>query len=940
LVFGTTTTGTNIKFVVAATSSSVTTASIAMVVNAVNTPTTSTNTGVLIVNGGVGISGGLYAGGVVTATMLNQTSAAVSIGGGAGVGTNGQGSVYIGASAGGNYSGNLQTIGIGFQAGRYNQGSSAIAIGTNAGIAYQGNYSIAIGAGSGQGSGISSVSVGVNSGQNNVGSNSTFIGANAGSAITSGNYNVVIGGNTGSSITTSSNNVIISDGAGNIVLSANGVQQVTIPGSLSVSGTVTATNFVGNLTGYATQLASQPASTSTFYQLVGTVGFLGSPTIAGSSNWLGFASTGYLGIGTSSPSFLLDIAAGTGGGARITQHYTFGGPNFALNITGDGPTTGYISQNPAAGGLVLADGMRYYGAGPWTPDGTTAESIQLLNGSIKFTTNAGLTTGTNFTPTTVFTINSSGAHGFGSTPSYGTSGQILTSAGSGAVPTWTTPSSFQGTTGSQGIQGATGTQGAVGTTGAQGTTGSTGSQGTTGTQGATGSTGSTGSQGTTGSQGATGTQGTAGSNGGTGSQGTTGSTGSQGTTGTQGTQGTSIQGLQGVQGLQGTTGSTGSTGSQGTTGSTGSQGTTGTQGATGTTGSQGTTGPSTAINATASTSNTTEYIVGVPAAGSNQTPVVSTSIYYNPSSNLLYAPYMTAANNLTTANLYGTNYKNFWTGFNNTAYFWQIAQLPASNGGTGDCVYIEITSNTTSVSGKGKIKIALGQRNGFWYQKSYEGGTPQYGIRIYQPTSGGVSNVYLYNTTSTNYPAANVYYSQYGWGATNAAGATLYDNPSPSSTTPTGTVIFDSAVDSTYPVNDALTVGATTVYGALNATGEITAYYSDRRLKENVKPIDNALDKILKLNGITYNPNDLAASFGYDKTLDIVGLFADEVEAVLPQAVKPAPFDMGVNGGSKSGENYKTVQYEKVVPLLVEAIKEQQAQIAQLKAIVDSLVNK
>ena len=60
----------------------------------------------------------------------------------------------------------------------------------------------------------------------------------------------------------------------------------------------------------------------------------------------------------------------------------------------------------------------------------------------------------------------------------------------------------------------------------------------------------------------------------------------------------------------------------------------------------------------------------------------------------------------------------------------------------------------------------------------------------------------------------------------------------------------------------------------------------------------------------------------------------------MPEAVKLAPFDDDGQGNSKSGENYKTVQYEKVVPLLVEAIKEQQEQIAQLKAMVDSLVGK
>ena len=135
------------------------------------------------------------------------------------------------------------------------------------------------------------------------------------------------------------------------------------------------------------------------------------------------------------------------------------------------------------------------------------------------------------------------------------------------------------------------------------------------------------------------------------------------------------------------------------------------------------------------------------------------------------------------------------------------------------------------------------------------------------------------------------------------------------------------------------TAGSATA-GEIRATNEITAYYSDRRLKENVKVIDNAVDKVLLLNGITYTPNEVAESFGYDRTVKLVGLFADEVEAVLPEATRPAPFDQDENGNSKSGENYKTIQYEKLVPLLIEAIKEQQKQIAQLSETINTLVNK
>ena len=63
---------------------------------------------------------------------------------------------------------------------------------------------------------------------------------------------------------------------------------------------------------------------------------------------------------------------------------------------------------------------------------------------------------------------------------------------------------------------------------------------------------------------------------------------------------------------------------------------------------------------------------------------------------------------------------------------------------------------------------------------------------------------------------------------------------------------------------------------------------------------------------------------GYDRNQRMVGLIAQEVQEVLPEAVRNAPFDTDEVRGieSLSGENYLTIQYEKVVPLLVEAIKE------------------
>jgi hypothetical protein len=129
---------------------------------------------------------------------------------------------------------------------------------------------------------------------------------------------------------------------------------------------------------------------------------------------------------------------------------------------------------------------------------------------------------------------------------------------------------------------------------------------------------------------------------------------------------------------------------------------------------------------------------------------------------------------------------------------------------------------------------------------------------------------------------------------------------------------------------------ASTTAGEIRSTGDITAYYSDERLKTNIAIIENALDKVMQLRGVTYNANQIAESFGYINKEKQVGVIAGDVEKVLPEAVKPAPFDIMLFENteiSKSGQDYKTVQYEKLVPLLIEAIKELNNEIKQLKEI-------
>ena len=111
------------------------------------------------------------------------------------------------------------------------------------------------------------------------------------------------------------------------------------------------------------------------------------------------------------------------------------------------------------------------------------------------------------------------------------------------------------------------------------------------------------------------------------------------------------------------------------------------------------------------------------------------------------------------------------------------------------------------------------------------------------------------------------------------------------------------------------------VAGTIGASGDITAFYSDERLKTKTGTLTGALDKVCSLDTFTYVNNELAQSFGFKDTKERLGLSAQQVQKVAPQTVSPAPFD----AENQSGQNYLTVQYEKLVPLLIEALKEERA---------------
>jgi hypothetical protein len=124
-------------------------------------------------------------------------------------------------------------------------------------------------------------------------------------------------------------------------------------------------------------------------------------------------------------------------------------------------------------------------------------------------------------------------------------------------------------------------------------------------------------------------------------------------------------------------------------------------------------------------------------------------------------------------------------------------------------------------------------------------------------------------------------------------------------------------------VPDGTTITATT--SNFRVTGNVTAYASDKRLKTNIKTIKNPIEKIKKIRGVEFDWLENIENFN-PKHKHETGVIAQEIEAVIPDAVSPAPFN----------EEYKTVDKEKIVALLIEAIKDQQKQIDELKQRLDN----
>jgi len=430
------------------------------------------------------------------------------------------------------------------------------------------------------------------------------------------------------------------------------------------------------------------------------------------------------------------------------------------------------------------------------------------------------------------------------------------------------------------------------------TTGPQGPQGVTGPQGPQGVTGPQGPQGVTGPQGP---------------QGVTGPQGPQGVTGPQGPQGvTGPQGPQGVTGPQGPQGVTGNTGPQGPQGP---QGVTGPQGPQGVTGPQGPQGPGSPIstiftitNTTAATSTVTGALQVVGGVG------VGNDLYVSNKITIASDSYNTFPLDVSVNTTNNTRFTGHGSHTN--------LQLRRTNGTsasptavtTGNVIsnVLFLAYNGSGYSTLAKVGAVVANfvdstniSSYLTFETSPVGSAA--GVERVRIDEAGTARVFATTSATTTQTGALVVAGGIGVGQNVVAGGALFVG------TPTGTV------------------GAV---GEIRATNEITAYYSsDQVLKENVRLISNPIEMLNQIRGVYFDWKDSYISYrggedGYFVRKHDVGVIAQDVEKVLPQVV------------ALKGDGYLGVKYEKIIPLLIESIKAQQQQIAQLQDAINKLTNK
>jgi hypothetical protein len=459
-----------------------------------------------------------------------------------------------------------------------------------------------------------------------------------------------------------------------------------------------------------------------------------------------------------------------------------------------------------------------------------------------------------------------------------------------STTTWQLTGNIKGPQGIQGLIGLTGPAGATGATGAQGPIGLTGPAGATGAQGTIGLTGPAGTTGATGAQGPIGLTGPAGATGATGAQGPIGLTGPAGATGATGPQGTiGLTGPAGATGATGAQGPIGLTGPAGATGATGPQGTiglTGPAGATGATGPQGTIGLTGPAGATGATGAQGPIGLTGPAGASGATGAQGTIGLTGPAG-------ATGA-----------------TGPQGTIGLTGPAGATGATGAQGPIGLTGPAGATGATGAQGPI--------GLTGPAGATGATGAQGPIGLTGPAGAAGSTGAQGPIGLTGPA----------GATGATGATGPTGLLSSGTAAGNTPYWDGTqwvVGTSNIFNNGgnIGIGTATPSVKLEVNGRLKTLgineLSDVRYKKDIQTLTNALANVEKLRGVSYDWKQAEFPQKNFEAKHQIGLIAQELEKVYPELV------------NTDAEGYKSVDYSKLVAVLIEAVKEQQVEISNLQ---------
>lgn len=254
------------------------------------------------------------------------------------------------------------------------------------------------------------------------------------------------------------------------------------------------------------------------------------------------------------------------------------------------------------------------------------------------------------------------------------------------------------------------------------------------------------------------------------------------------------------------------------------------------------------------------------------------------------------------------------TGTNASGTGWNISILGSSASCTGNSATATTATYATylwSTSHPGEYYVSAAYNGSYWRLSSNHSDT----VSVQHATvSSSCSGNAATATSATSATTA-------GTCSGNAATASsCTGNAATATALQSARTIGGVSFDGTANITVASATSGFSVTGDLVVTGNISAYYSDDRLKTRYSNITQALWKVTSLNGFYFTPNETAQKMGIAVVPD-VGVSAQEVLSVLPEAVAPAPID----------SDYMTVRYERLIPLLIEAIKELKDEIDELK---------